>query len=297
MTAERKWVAAVLLCVVLASVFLASYFYARLSPHKGKGSVFTQDKIAVVKIEGVLIDAAEILREITRYKERDDVRAIVLRIDSPGGAVVPAQEIYEELRKLRNEKMILASVGNVAASGGYYVACAANEIIANPGSLTGSIGVISEYPNLEKLMDKIGWESLVVKSGQFKDVGNPMREMTKEEKHLMQSLVDNVHKQFVQAVAEGRNMNVKAVEHLADGRVYTGEQAKAHGLIDRLGNFQDALDRAGELAGIKGEPVVIYPEEKRGPIWKRLFSNVSKWIGRYLLEQSIEDSHGFVTIH
>jgi protease-4 len=146
-------------------------------------------------------------------------------------------------------------------------------------------------------MDKIGWKSMVIKSGRYKDVGNPMREMTTEEKHLLQGLIDNVHKQFVRAVAEGRKMDPKAIEPLADGRLFTGEEAKAHGLIDRLGNFQDALDRAGELAGIKGKPVVIYPEEKKLRIWKLLLQNVSEWVGHYSLEHTTEDRYGCIQIH
>lgn len=296
MKKERKWRAAGVVCLLLAVVFFASYFYARMSPQLGKGLRLGQEKIAVVKIEGTLTEASEILEEIAQYKERSDIKAIVLRVDSPGGAVVPAQEIYEEVKKLRKDKRVLASLGNVAASGGYYVACAANEIIANPGTITGSIGVISEYSNIQKLMDKIGLKSLVIKGGLFKDVGNPMREMTKEERRLLQDLVDNIHDQFIRAVAEGRHMDVKAVEALADGRVYTGEQAKANGLIDGLGNLQDALERAGQLAEIKGKPVIIYPEEKRRRIWKRLFRDASEWIGHNLLEEQIEESHGFVKI-
>ena len=297
MKQERRWVAAGVVCLFLAAVYFASYFYARVSSGGGKRLGGGQGKIAVVKIEGVLTDAWDVIEDIERYRDRDDVKALVVRIDSPGGAVVPAQEIYEEIKKLRAEKKVIASLGTVAASGGYYIACAAEEIIGNPGTLTGSIGVISEYANVEKLMDKIGWRSFVVKSGQFKDVGNPMREMTREEKQLLQGLVDDIHRQFVRAVAEGRNMEVAAVEALSDGRVFTGQQAKAHGLIDRLGNFQDAIQRAGELAGIEGKPAVIYPEEKKRRLWKRLFKGMAEWAGRRLLEEEIHDSQGFMRVH
>jgi protease-4 len=188
---------------------------------------------------------------------------VVLRIDCPGGAVGAAQEVYGEIQKLRSEKTILASLGNLAASGGYYIASAAQEIIANPGTLTGSIGVISEYPNFQELMKKIGYRAEVLKSGRYKDVGNPLREMTKEEMQLMQGLIDNIHAQFIRDVAKGRHREIEEIRALADGRVFTGEQAKENGLIDRLGNFQDAVDRAAELAGIEGKPEVLYPEKKR----------------------------------
>lgn len=297
MKKERRWVAVGVVCLFLAGVFFASYFYAKATSGGGTRLRSGQGKIAVVKIEGVLTDAWDVIEDLKRYQDRDDVKALVVRIDSPGGAVVPAQEIYEEIKKLRAEKKVVASLGNVAASGGYYIACAAEEIIGSPGTLTGSIGVISEYANVEKLMDKIGWRSFVIKSGQFKDLGNPMRGMTREEKQLLQGLVDDIHTQFVRAVAEGRNMEVAAVEALSDGRVFTGQQAKAYGLIDRLGNFQDALQRAGELAGIEGKPAVIYPEEKKRRLWKRLFKDMAEWAGRRLFEGEIHDSQGFIRVH
>jgi protease-4 len=194
--------------------------------------------------------------------------------------VVAAQEIYAEIQKLKEDKIVLASMGNVAASGGYYVACAAEEIVANPGTLTGSIGVVSEYPNIEELMKKIGLKSKVMKSGRFKDLGNPMREMTEEEKALLQDLIDNIHRQFIRDVANGRGKTIEEIEPWADGRVFTGEQAKEIGLVDHLGNFQYALDRAAELAGIEGKPVIIYPEKKRIKIWEYLVRGLAEAMER-----------------
>jgi protease-4 len=245
-------------------------------------------KIAVISIQGVLSNSSDIIEQLKTYQEKEDVKALVLRVDSPGGTVVAAQEIYAEIQKVRGEKVILASMGNVAASGGYYVACAAEEIIANPGTLTGSIGVISEYPNIEQLMRKVGLKSEVLKSGQFKDLGNPTREMTQEERALLQDLVDNIHRQFVRDVAHGRGKGVEEIEPWADGRIFTGEQAKEIGLVDRLGNFQDALDRAAELAGIEGKPVILYPEKKRKRIWEYLLQGLAegmRGVLRTVLEQ------------
>ncbi len=294
MKQKGRWRAVGIVLLSILIVYVGSYLYARMSSGRvGKIGV-AQSKIAVIKIEGVLTESFDIVEDIKRFKERADVKAVVLRIDSPGGAVVPAQEIYEEVKKLRAEKKVIASLGNMAASGGYYIACAAHEIVCNPGTLTGSIGVISEYMNIEKLMDKIGWRSSVVKSGQFKDLGNPMREMTREEKKLLQDLVDDIHQQFVQAVAEGRNMDIVAVQALSDGRVFTGQQAKVHGLVDRLGNFEDAVQRASELAGIKGKPLVIYPEDKKHRLWRRLLGDMAEWISRLMREEHSYHSQGFM---
>ncbi|HHD11087.1 MAG TPA: signal peptide peptidase SppA [Deltaproteobacteria bacterium] len=227
------------------------------------------DKVAVVPIKGVITDSEEINRTLAEYGERNDIKVIVVRIDSPGGAVGPAQEIYREIRRIReeNKKTVVASMGSVAASGGYYIAVAADRIVANPGTITGSIGVIVEFVNLEKLFEKIGIKGYVVKSGKFKDVGSPVREMSKEEKRLLQDVVDNIHSQFVEAVAEGRGLKVEDVQKIADGRIFSGLKAKELGLVDNLGNLGDAIRIGAELAGIKGKPSVIYPEKKLN-LWK-----------------------------
>ena len=284
-----------LLVSILGLVFLISYVAGRLSLFEGRRLPLSSDKIAVIPIQGVLSDSSDILRQFKQYKDKADVKALVLRIESPGGTVVAAQEIYGEIRKLREEKVVLASMGNVAASGGYYVACAAEEIVANPGTLTGSIGVISEYPNIEELMKKVGLKSKVLKSGRFKDLGNPTREMTAQEKAILQDLIDDIHRQFIRDVAKGRGKSVEEIEPLADGRVFTGEQAKANGLVDRLGNFQDAIDRAAELAGIEGEPVVLYPEEKRKKIWEYLVQAIAE--GMEVFFRSMLEQRDSVTFH
>lgn len=220
------------------------------------------DRVALVRIEGPIIDSKETLDEMKDYVKDSSIKAIVLRIDSPGGAVAPSQEIYEEVRKAIAKKKIVVSMGSVAASGGYYIASPATKIIANPGTLTGSIGVIMEIPNVEGLLNKIGVKTEVIKSGQHKDIASVFRGIKKEEKEILQNVLDNVHEQFIAAVAEGRRMVRGDVKKLADGRIFTGEQALKVGLVDALGNLDDAVKAAADLAGIKGEPVVVTKKEK-----------------------------------
>ncbi len=220
------------------------------------------DKVAVINVEGLIMDSADINAQIKGYAERDDVKVVVVRINSPGGGVGASQEIYRELKKLREKKKVVVSMGGVAASGGYYIAAAADSIVANPGTITGSIGVIIEFLNFEELFKKLGLKGYVIKSGKYKDVGSPLREMKGEETELVQAVIDDVHRQFVEAIAEGRKMDVVKVEKYADGRILSGAQAKALGFVDVLGNMTDAIEHGAKLAGIKGKPHVIYPPKK-----------------------------------
>jgi protease-4 len=224
----------------------------------------SEDRIAVIRIEGVIMDSHTTIGELKRFSETSSVKAIVLRIDSPGGGVVPSQEIYDAVRQVRSKtgKTVIASMGNVAASGGYYIAAATDRIMANPGTLTGSIGVIMETANVEGLLQKIGVEGVVIKSGKFKDVGSPLRKMSEEERGLMQAVMDDVHKQFIEAVAEGRSMELTEAQALADGRIFTGRQAKAVKLVDDLGNLDDAIQLAADTAGIEGEPKIVEPRRR-----------------------------------
>jgi len=227
--------------------------------------------VAVVEVEGVIMDSEQVLKQLKDYSESGSIKAIVVRINSPGGAVVPSQEIYEELKRIRKEddKVVVASMGSVAASGGYYIAAGADSIMASPGTLTGSIGVIMEFATGKELMGKIGLKSEVIKSGKMKDVGNFMRDMTDEERGYLQYVIDDVHEQFVEAVATGRHMKKDDVAALADGSVYTGRQALDLGLVDKLGSLDDAVDLAGEMAGIDGEPRVVTKRKKIG-FWEVL---------------------------
>lgn len=220
------------------------------------------DKIALLRVEGPIFDSKDTIDELKGYVKDSSIKAIVLRVDSPGGAVAPSQEIYEEVRKAVVKKKIVVSMGSVAASGGYYIAAPASRIIANPGTLTGSIGVIMEIPNIEGLMSKIGVKTEVIKSGKHKDIASVFRGIGKEEREILQNVLDNVHDQFITAVAEGRRMLRDDIKKIADGRVFTGEQALKAGLVDELGNLEDAIKAAASLAGIKGEPVVVTKKEK-----------------------------------
>lgn len=223
-----------------------------------------ESRIALIRVEGVILDAQTTIGDLKRFSENPLVKAIVLRIDSPGGGVVPSQEIHDAVKRVRNKsnKAIIASMGTVAASGGYYIAAATDRIIANPGTLTGSIGVIMEMANVEGLLKKIGVEGIVIKSGRFKDAGSPLRKMNEEERKLMQSVMDDVHQQFIQAVAEGRSLEISEVQPLADGRIFTGRQAKEARLVDELGDLDDAIHLAADIVGIEGEPKVLEPRRR-----------------------------------
>ncbi|HXF94178.1 MAG TPA: signal peptide peptidase SppA [Nitrospiraceae bacterium] len=240
-----------------------------------------EDRIALIRVEGVILDAQPTVGELKKFGDSPSIKAIVLRIDSPGGGVVPSQEIYDAVKRVRNKsnKAVVASMGTVAASGGYYIACATDRIIANPGTLTGSIGVIMEMANVEGLLKKIGVEGVVIKSGRFKDIGSPLRKMSDEDRRLLQTVMDDVHQQFIQAVAEGRSLDVAEVQPLADGRIFTGRQAKEAKLVDELGDLDDAIRLAADLAGIEGEPRVVEPRRRfsiRELLESRLFGGLPK---------------------
>lgn len=222
-------------------------------------------KVAVVDLTGVIIDSRKVVRELRRHGANPAVKAVVLRIDSPGGGVGPSQEIFEEVKRLRTKdrKKVVASMGSVAASGGLYVAMAAERVVANPGTITGSIGVIIQFLNLEGLSEKVGVKAVVVKTGPFKDLGSPVRPMTEEDRRILQSLIDDVYEQFVAAVSQERDIPLHEVRKFADGRVLSGRQAKALGLVDAEGNLWTAIHEAAVLAGIPGEPSVVFPEEPR----------------------------------
>jgi len=245
----------ILLAVLAALFFIMTYSAAVMRA----GGGLLGDRIALIKIEGVILDSSDTIEELHRYDQNSGIKAIILRIDSPGGGVVPSQEIYEEVKKIREEgqKKVVVSMGTVAASGGYYIASASNRIVASPGTLTGSIGVIMELANVEGLFKKIGVESVVIKSGRNKDVGSPFRKMQPEERAILQRLMDDVHDQFIQAVAEGRGLEKERVRTMADGRVFTGREAKELGLVDDIGDLQDTIRLTADLVGIKGEPRIV----------------------------------------
>ena len=226
------------------------------------GSASMGQKVAVIDITGIISKSDATIKLIHAYRDDPSVKAIVMRVDSPGGSVAPVQEIYTELEKIK--KPIVASMAGSAASGGYYIACAADTIFANPGTLTGSIGVIMQFTRMKGLYDKVGLEHQVIKSGQFKDTGSPFRTLTEEEQAVLQATVDDVYNQFVDTIAEARgNLLTRAeVVELADGRIFSGRQALDSKLIDQLGNLPDAIKIAGELGGIEGKPKVLRKQKK-----------------------------------
>ncbi len=257
---------------VFGAVFIAFIVLSlAVSIFFGGSGIASTDKVGVVRIEGVITDSLETNRRIHEFAERKDIKAIVVRIDSPGGAVGPSQEIYRELKKVAGAKTVIASMGAVAASGGYYIAAAADRIVANPGTITGSIGVIIEFMNVEGLLSKVGLKGEVIKSGRFKDTGSPLRELREDEKKLIQALIDDVNNQFIDAVAEGRSLKRADVALIADGRILSGLQAKKKGLVDTLGSLNDAVDIAAELSGIDGKPDVVYARKNSPGFFTFLF--------------------------
>jgi protease-4 len=274
-------------CAIVAAVFAAFFVLIGIISRVDDWSFKTGEKVAVLPVTGLIADSESTIEQLRKFAKDDSVKAIVLRINSPGGGVGPSQEIYEEVRKLKGKKVVVASMGALAASGGYYIACASQKIYANPGTITGSIGVIMQFVNVKDLIEKIGLKGMVVKSGAFKDIGSPVREMKPEERELLQGVIDNVHSQFVGAVAEGRKMEREKVLKIADGRIFSGEQAKALGLVDALGNLEDAVAEAGKLARIEGEPRVVTPPKKKLSILELLKEEAKSIIGDKLTEQRI----------
>jgi len=257
-----------LLLVALAFVF------GRTERYGPNG--FGGDTIALLRIQGPIIDVQWYMDQVRDFMDDDGIKGVVLRIDSPGGAVAPTQELYKELLKLGEIKPVVTSMGTVAASGGYYLSCATDWIVSNPGTLTGSIGVIMEFTNLEGLFGKLGVGSRTIKSGKFKDTGNPMRPMTEEEERLLQAMIMDTYEQFVDAVLKGRPVDEDEVRPYFDGRVLTGRQAHELGLVDALGNINDAIEKAAQMAGLPEIPDQIYePQQERPGLFSILFGEAA----------------------
>lgn len=282
---NKKYViAGITVAVVFVLLFLVSVQVVK-SLLSEPATITSGDGVGFVEVKGPIIDSEETIKQLHDLKKKDNVKAVVLRIDSPGGVVGPSQEIYEEVRKLAVRKKVVVSMGSVAASGGYYIAAPATKIFANAGTLTGSIGVLLKLSNIEGLMGKIGMKAFTLKSGRFKDAGSPVRAMTDEDRAVLQSVIDNLHGQFVKAVADGRKLPVEEVRKLADGRVFSGEQAMALKLVDKLGTLQDAIEEAGKMAGIKGEPQLIYPPKKRKLLREMLVEEASGVIREVVMQE------------
>jgi protease-4 len=249
------------------------------------------DKLAVVELKDVITSSDEIVRQFKKYRDDKSIKGIVFRVETPGGGVVASQEIYEEVKKVRDSrKPVVVSMGAVAASGGYYVSCGASRIVANRGTLTGSIGVIMQFIHYSKLMDKIGVDATTIKTGKLKDAGSPWRSTTDEERKYFDVLVHDVYEQFMRVVIDEREISRDTVLALADGRVFTGEQALQVGLVDTLGTYEDAVKIAAGLAGIKGEPQLVKERKRRSPIFDSFFGSVKEELGDFkqqFLEQPI----------
>ncbi len=249
-----------LLLILLIGFF--SLIYGVTSITGMRDGFTTADKIGIAPIDGVIKDSTDVVKNLQEFGKDDSVKGVVLRINSPGGGVAPSQEIYEAVMELRKKKRVLVSMSSVAASGGYLIACAGEKIIANPGTLTGSVSAIMYFTNAEELMKKVGVKASTIKSGKYKDIGSPIREMTGEEKALLQGLVDDIYIQFLDVVVRNRRISEEALKQIADGRIFTGKQAQQLGLVDYLGDMEYAVRMLAKMVGISGEPVVVYPQKK-----------------------------------
>ncbi len=274
-------IAVILVCLVIVVagiVVLSTFLTTGVSPFA--------KSVAIIEVKGVIAGSDDVIKKIKEYRDDDNVAAVVLRINSPGGSAASSQEIYEELKKLAKKKTLVVSMGDVAASGGFYIAVAANYIYANPATTTGSIGVIAETLNVEQALNTLGIKGVVIKSGKFKDTLSPLRPMTEEERAFLQEYIDSIFRQFVKAVADGRKLPESEVLKIADGRVLTGEQALKLKLIDGIGNMEDAIDMAAKKAGIKGKPNVIYPEKERLSLLSILLNEMKSSVSERVLGQT-----------
>jgi protease-4 len=267
MSNTTKWVLAVVASViVLAGLFLVYFVLLVFMVPEDETLGTSGERVALIELTEPILDSQNIVRQFKKYRENRGVRAIVFRVDSPGGGVSASQEIYEEVKKTRNSgKPVVVSMGSVAASGGYYVSCGASKIVANPGTLTGSIGVIFQFLHFNELMNKIGIDASTFKTGKYKDIGSPFRKTTEDEKKFFDQLLGDVYNQFVDVVAKERKMDRKRVVQYADGRVFTGRQAFEYGFVDTLGTLEDAITIAAKLGDISGKPKVV--KERKVRTW------------------------------
>jgi protease-4 len=274
----------------ILAAFALLYIALRTGQQSSFGSSFG-DKIAVVDLEGVILTPKPVVDQLKKYGDDDSIKAIILHVNSPGGGVAASEEIYRAVKRLRDDKKkyIVAAIESVGASGAYYVSSATKKIYADDGSIVGSIGVISEWVNYGDLMRWAKLKEVVMKAGEFKDTGNPTRDLTPAEREYLQSLIDNMHSQFIQAVADGRRLKVQDVRAIADGKVWTGQQALSMKLIDQVADFQAAVADTAKSVGIKGEPTLVRPEKERKTMLDLLFGDVSQWVPtrEKLMEQHV----------
>ncbi|MFH1243786.1 MAG: signal peptide peptidase SppA [Pseudomonadota bacterium] len=282
MAKKRHTILTVLVILLVVALILGGSMILFLKLFGASSGLTFNEKIGVIPIDGTITSAQDITSQLVKFKKDEGIRAIILRINSPGGAVAPAQEIYREVEKTVPVKRVIASMGTVAASGGYYAAAAADRIVASPGTITGSIGVILQFIQLEGLLEKIGVQFEILKSGEFKDIGSPDRKLTERDREVLNALIQDIQEQFVKGVAKGRNLAVEKVRKIADGRVFTGAQAKELGLVDVLGNFQDAVELAKESAGIKGDVTLVYSKKSKLELLDLLLESASRSVLKLL---------------
>ena len=260
--------AAWVLGLIFGGLFLSLFgflfiLYLAVQSGDSMSAIGADDRVGVVEVMGPIADSKKTIEELREFADADRIKAIVVRVDSPGGAVGPSQEIFDTILSIREKKTVLVSMGSMAASGGFYIACAGEKVFANPGTLTGSIGVIMQVPNVAGVLKWAGVEMNTITAGKLKDSGSPYREMTAEERAYFQSVLSDVHEQFITSVARGRGLDDKAVRPYADGRVFSGRQAREWKLVDELGGLEAAVAEAGRMAKISGKPEIEYPREKR----------------------------------
>lgn len=275
---QRDWFIGSIIVIVMI-ILILMMVNRNVSAHRYEAVSFSVkgDKIAVIELNGPIYSSTNIVRQFKKYGDNKSIKAIIFRIESPGGGISPSQEIYEAVKRVRDRgKPVIASMGAVAASGGYLVALGADTIMANPGTTTGSIGVILEVTNLRELFQKVGIKFEVIKTGKFKDTGSPHRDLTEEDRRFLQSYVDDAFDQFLDVVAKERNMKKWQVKQLADGRVFTGRQAQDLGLIDLLGDYKAAVDLAAKMADIQGEPSLVREYQNRRSIFDLFFEEITK---------------------
>lgn len=272
------------LLLILGVVFYLSFY--NIGARSGKTKNFSlNDKIGVVTVKGVIADSRETIEQLEDFGRDDSILAVVLRIDSPGGGVAASQEIYDAVLELKKQKKVVVSMGSVAASGGLLIACGADKIVANPGTITGSISAVMQFANVEELMKKIGLKASAVKSGKYKDIGSPLRGMTEEEKMIIQDLVDDIYNQFVDVIVRDRKISREKVMAIADGRIFSGRKAREYGLIDQLGDMASAAKLASQLSGKNGKYDLVFPTKKRASIFDYVLEGAASQLSNSLKEK------------
>jgi protease IV len=272
--------------LLIALGFIFYIFFYKTGVHSGKTKSFSlTSQIGVVNIHGIISDSMEITKQLEEFSKDDSIIAVILRIDSPGGGVAASQEIYNAVVDLKKKKKVIASMGSVAASGGLLIACGADKIVANPGTITGSISAIMQFANIEELLNKVGLKASVVKSGKYKDIGSPLREMIPEERKIIQDLVDDIYNQFVDVIVRDRKLPREQVMQIADGRIFSGRQAKEYGLVDSMGDMGFAARLACQLAGKEGKYDLVFPRKKHSSVFDYIFESAANQLSQSVKEK------------